>query len=182
VKQSKIMSLVESFANIAIGYAIQCVAFAAFLPLFGFRPSLSDTMLFGLIMTVVSVVRSYFLRRLFEALHIRDPLSPFMLAVAAERRRQIEVEGWTPEHDDAHRVGEMADAGAAYAHRANLHFNHPAFGTERKAAEAYCPNLWPWDMAWWKPVGFRRDLVKAAALIAAEGEKFDRSKTKRSAS
>ena len=30
--------------------------------------------------------------------------------IAAERQRQIEVEGWTPEHDDAH-VGGRACAG-----------------------------------------------------------------------
>ncbi|KQZ00879.1 hypothetical protein ASD45_08430 [Pseudolabrys sp. Root1462] len=71
MKQSRAMSLVESLANIAIGYGIQCAAFALFLPLFGFRPSLHDTLVFGLIMTVVSVVRSYALRRLFEAIRIR---------------------------------------------------------------------------------------------------------------
>lgn len=30
--------------------------------------------------------------------------------VLAERRRQIEAEGWTDEHDDAHEVGELAAA------------------------------------------------------------------------
>ena len=35
--------------------------------------------------------------------------------VAAERKRQIEVEGWTAEHDDYHPPGELAQAGACYA-------------------------------------------------------------------
>lgn len=30
--------------------------------------------------------------------------------IAAERRRQIEVEGWTPEHDDEHPDGHMNSA------------------------------------------------------------------------
>lgn len=30
--------------------------------------------------------------------------------IAAERRRQIEVEGWAPEHDDLHRDGVLARA------------------------------------------------------------------------
>lgn len=30
--------------------------------------------------------------------------------IAAERKRQIEAEGWTPEHDDAHDKGELARA------------------------------------------------------------------------
>lgn len=35
--------------------------------------------------------------------------------VLAERRRQVEVEGWAPEHDDEYSHGEMAAAAAAYA-------------------------------------------------------------------
>ena len=34
--------------------------------------------------------------------------------VLAERQRQIEVEGWTPEHDDAHSLGQMASAALCY--------------------------------------------------------------------
>ena len=38
-----------------------------------------------------------------------------LVDVAAERRRQIEVEGWTPEHDDQqHAGGELAVAAACY--------------------------------------------------------------------
>lgn len=33
--------------------------------------------------------------------------------VIAERHRQIEVEGWTSENDDAHQAGELAEAAAA---------------------------------------------------------------------
>ena len=51
-------------------------------------------------MTAISIARGFLLRRLFEALHIRRPLSPFMQAVIAERVRQVEVEGWSSEHDD----------------------------------------------------------------------------------
>jgi hypothetical protein len=104
------------------------------------------------------------LRRLFEALHIRVPLSPFMLAVIAERRRQVEGEGWIAEHDDGHATGELAQAGAAYAQSA---------GT---ASLLIPPKVWPWSRDWWKPTGFRRDLVKAGALIIAEGERFDRQR------
>lgn len=38
--------------------------------------------------------------------------------IVAERKRQIEVEGWTPEHDDEYFLGHMAFAAAAYAHHA----------------------------------------------------------------
>jgi hypothetical protein len=36
-------------------------------------------------------------------------------AIAAERRRQIEAEGWSAAHDDQHVNGELAGAAAAYA-------------------------------------------------------------------
>lgn len=37
------------------------------------------------------------------------------LDVQAERRRQVEAEGWTPEHDDEHSHGQIARAAACYA-------------------------------------------------------------------
>ncbi len=38
--------------------------------------------------------------------------SQALLDVIAERRRQVEVEGWSPEHDDAHMDKSLADAAA----------------------------------------------------------------------
>lgn len=35
--------------------------------------------------------------------------------VLAERRRQIEAEGWTPEHDDAYAEGDLAQAASCYS-------------------------------------------------------------------
>lgn len=87
-------------------------------------------------------------------------------AVAAERRRQIEVEGWTPEHDDQHRDGEMAAAAACYCQpRHPAHYQIPPAG-------------WPWDRDWWKPKTARENLVRAGALIAAEIERLDRAAIK----
>jgi uncharacterized membrane protein (DUF485 family) len=166
MKQSKVMSLVESVINIVVGFGISLAAQIYFLPLLGVQISLSQNITFALIMTVISIARSFVLRRVFEALHIRRPLSPFMQAVIAERFRQIEGEGWSTEHDDAHAPGELARAGACYADRAGLP------GRSR----GDLPARWPWSWEWWKPAGFRRDLVRAGALIIAEGEKFDRNR------
>lgn len=81
--------------------------------------------------------------------------------IAAERRRQIEVEGWTPTRDDYHHPrGELARAAGVYALSAG----------GRYAVSQY----WPWHRAWWKPTNPRRDLIKAAALIVAEIERLDR--------
>ena len=86
--------------------------------------------------------------------------SQAVLDVAAERRRQIEAEGWTPEHDDEHVAGELATAGASYA--------LVAVGYGLLALRT-----WPWP-AGLKPNTPRRDLVKAGALILAEIERLDR--------
>ena len=84
------------------------------------------------------------------------------LDVLAERRRQIEAEGWTPEYDDKHSAGEMAKAAACYA-LVSAGFNPDAM-----------INVWPWHRLWWRPRDKRRNLVKAAALILAEIERLDR--------
>jgi len=173
MKQSRVMSMLESVINIAVGFGISLAAQIFFLPLLGVQISLQQNISFALIMTAVSIVRSYLLRRFFEALHIRRPLSPFMQAVVAERYRQIEGEGWSVEHDDEHQTGELAMAGAAYAKCAYVHtLDGPGILTWQERR----PDFWPWSADWWKPDGFRRDLVKAAALILAEGEKFDRNR------
>lgn len=86
--------------------------------------------------------------------------------VLAERHRQVEAEGWTPEHDDEHCAGEMATAAGLYALHA--HSNDP---TKRLMA----PGHWPWDYRWWKAGAPRRMLVKAGALILAELERLDRA-------
>lgn len=82
--------------------------------------------------------------------------------VLAERQRQIEAEGWTPEHDDQHTDGSLAVAAACYA-------------IADRDGRAEAPPFWPWDLDWWKPSDDRRMLVKAGALILAEIERLDRA-------
>lgn len=88
--------------------------------------------------------------------------------VLAERHRQVMVEGWTPEHDDKHDGGQMAQAAAAYAYEASR-------SDHQRDIDRNDPSpIWPWDSEWWKPTDRRRDLVKAAALIIAEIDRLDR--------
>jgi hypothetical protein len=84
-------------------------------------------------------------------------------AIAAERQRQIEGEGWTPEHDDEHADGSLAIAAACYAR-----------GRFSRGSD-YPPPQWPWSREWWKPKDRRSDLVRAGALIVAEIERLDRA-------
>lgn len=93
------------------------------------------------------------------------PAQPVAVSdVVAERNRQKSVEGWTAAHDDQHIRGEMALAAACYA--------IAEFPSE--TAHEAARSLWPWGDEWWKPKGFRRNLVRAAALILAEIERLDR--------
>lgn len=94
--------------------------------------------------------------------------------VLAERRRQVEAEGWTPEHDDQYDNGELSRAAAAYAH----HSTRPKDRRHSMAEVGAWPSYWPWDVKWWKPTEPRRDLVKAGALILAEIERLDRAALK----
>lgn len=98
-------------------------------------------------------------------------------AIAAERRRQIEVEGFTKEQDDRHVRGELGAAAACYA-------------IPSRHRETCVTTFWPvtWARSWWKPAGAhddlvsrRRDLVKAGALIAAEIDRLDRLLARKSA-
>ncbi|WP_200888318.1 hypothetical protein [Burkholderia pseudomallei] len=97
----------------------------------------------------------------------------------AERRRQVEAEGWTPKHDDEHDKGEMARAAACYALHAGSCFAWRADAYQSAKPHEGNPaaqnSLWPWDMKWWKPKDPRRDLVRAGALILAELERLDRA-------
>lgn len=86
--------------------------------------------------------------------------------VVAERQRQIEQEGWTPEHDDEHVDTQLAGAAACYALATVAHW----------AAGPAIQQFWPWDHSWWKPSDDpRRNLVKSGALILAEIERLDRA-------
>lgn len=68
MSQSRRGSAIEAVANVVIGYWIAVGAQAAIFPLFGVHLPLLDNMLIGALFTVVSLVRSYLLRRLFNRL------------------------------------------------------------------------------------------------------------------
>lgn len=92
--------------------------------------------------------------------------------IAAERRRQVEEEGWTAEHDEEHIDGELCGGAAAYATVA-----HRQIGSGQFYAESVKPpaQTWRWSHEWWKPSEDPiRNLVKAGALIAAEIDRLQR--------
>ncbi|MFK1064682.1 hypothetical protein ACIUZE_11915 [Pseudomonas aeruginosa] len=82
------------------------------------------------------------------------------LDVQTERRRQVEAEGWTPDHDDLYCAAELPRAAAAYI---------------LSGANDEAPAIWPFVAKWWKPRDARANYVRAGALILAEIERLDRA-------
>ena len=72
MKQSRWMSLVEAVTNVLVGYGVAVATQWAVFPLFGLHVTLQENLVIGLVFTAVSLVRSYVLRRAFEALRIRQ--------------------------------------------------------------------------------------------------------------
>ncbi len=75
MKQSRLMSLVESLANVLVGYGVAVATQMMVFPLFGLAVTVTENLLIGLIFTAVSIVRSYALRRGFEAMRVRQSAS-----------------------------------------------------------------------------------------------------------
>jgi hypothetical protein len=97
--------------------------------------------------------------------------------IAAERRRQIEGERWTPEHDDEHDSCEMTMAAHGYAWFAVGQVNGECWPDDPPSdwGRNPPPASWPWARSWWKPSDDPiRNLVKAGALIAAEIDRLQR--------
>ena len=67
--QSRLESLIEAAINVALGYMVALGAQLVVFPLFSINIPLSSNIAIGMIFTLVSLVRSYPLRRLFNYLH-----------------------------------------------------------------------------------------------------------------
>lgn len=69
MRQTHFGSFVESLANIAIGFSVNFTANMLILPLFGFHTlTLGKNFVIGLLYTVISLVRSFVIRRYFNGL------------------------------------------------------------------------------------------------------------------
>lgn len=89
-------------------------------------------------------------------------MSEYTDLVAAERQRQIEVEGWDAEHDADryHCEGQLAEAACYYAHPAD------------KVARSLWPYSWSSQYAKRDRKSRLRQLVVAGALLHAEYDRL----------
>ncbi len=72
MKQSHAMSLIEAVANVTVGYCIAVVMQILIFPVFGLHTTLVQNLKMGALFTIVSIARSFALRRVFEAFRDRS--------------------------------------------------------------------------------------------------------------
>jgi hypothetical protein len=180
--QTRRGALLESAVNLLVGFSISYAINDLVLPLYGMQPTTGALFGLGGIFTIASVIRSFFLRRVFEWMRIRKAPPAFLYIaeeLAAERTRQISGEGYSLAHDDRHACAELAMAAAAYC-LAGASSIHACAATEPKAQPLpgtmvdTIRRTWPWDLRGFKPQDERRSLVKAGAMIIAEIGRRDR--------
>jgi hypothetical protein len=68
MSQTKTGSLIEAWVNILVGFGISFGCNMIVLPWFGFDITASQSVAIGLVMTGVSLIRSYLLRRWFNSM------------------------------------------------------------------------------------------------------------------
>lgn len=69
--QTKRGSFIEAVVNVVLGYWISFTANALVLPYFGFHITTKQNLQIGVIFTVISLVRSYVIRRYFNKYIVR---------------------------------------------------------------------------------------------------------------
>lgn len=67
MQQSRLGSLIESLMNIVIGYGVALLSQLVIFPIFNIHIPLSANLWIGVWFTVISLVRSYVIRRWFNA-------------------------------------------------------------------------------------------------------------------
>lgn len=72
MKQSRAMSLVEAVTNVIVGYGVAVVTQILIFPVFGLHTTLTQNMKLGAAFTLVSLARSFALRRLFERIRVAN--------------------------------------------------------------------------------------------------------------
>lgn len=69
--QSRAMSLLEATTNVVVGFAVAVLLQLILLPLFGIDLPMNINLLIATAFTAASIIRSYVLRRIFEAYRTR---------------------------------------------------------------------------------------------------------------
>ncbi len=72
MKQTRLMSLIEAVTNVVVGYGVAVVAQILVFPVFGLHTTLVQNLKMGGIFALISMGRSFLVRRLFEAIKVAN--------------------------------------------------------------------------------------------------------------
>jgi len=72
MKQSRLMSMVEAITNVVVGYGVAVLTQILIFPIFGLQTTLGQNLAMGGIFTIVSLLRSFALRRFFESFRVAE--------------------------------------------------------------------------------------------------------------
>ncbi|WP_217516863.1 DUF7220 family protein [Vibrio metschnikovii] len=72
--QSKKHSFIESVTNVLVGYWVSVLSQLLIFPLFGVHLRIEDNLLISFYFTLISIGRSYSIRRLFNRKQNRNPI------------------------------------------------------------------------------------------------------------
>ena len=76
MSQTKTHSFIESLTNIAIGYTVALVSQLLIFPFYGIHISIGDNIAIGAWFTLISIIRSYVLRRWFNRITVKQTREP----------------------------------------------------------------------------------------------------------
>ena len=72
MRQSRTMSMVEAATNVVVGYVLAIATQIIVFPWFGIETGLAEHLTIGLAFVGISLARGFLLRRLFEAIRMRN--------------------------------------------------------------------------------------------------------------
>ena len=72
--QSKRGSLIETCTGTAIGYSVAVLTQLIVLPMFDLHVTFGENLVIAAVFTIVSLIRGYWVRRLFNWLHMKGVL------------------------------------------------------------------------------------------------------------
>lgn len=72
--QSKRGSLIETCTGTAIGYSVAVLTQLLVLPMFDLHVTFGENLVIAAVFTIISLIRGYWVRRLFNWLHMKGVL------------------------------------------------------------------------------------------------------------
>lgn len=88
-KQSRRMSFIESCVNVVIGLTINVIAQHYIFPLVGIHITIGENIALAVLFTIISICRSYILRRFFELIRVQGITCGSFLPALPEIQKSI---------------------------------------------------------------------------------------------